>query len=209
MKRERERGVFSRSESLGALDRVLLLGSGLDQESCVGGGSGGGGGCWIGSGGGSDRGDGCCDSNHSHEGTEVYYRMMIEANPGNALVLSNYARFLKEVRADLVKTEEYCGRTILANHPSDGNVLSLYADLLWQTHRDATRAESYFDQAVKAAPDDCYVLASYARFLWDVVEVEEEEEEDLVEREDASSMYLSPPSFFQGAPTLPPIAAAS
>ena len=87
--------MFSRSESLGSLDRVLLLGSGLDQESCVGG--GGGGGSWIGGGGGSDPGDGCWDSNHSHESTEGYYRMMIEANPGNALVLSNYARFLKEV----------------------------------------------------------------------------------------------------------------
>ncbi|GFS40919.1 tetratricopeptide repeat (TPR)-like superfamily protein [Actinidia rufa] len=215
---ESESGMFSRSESLGSLDRVLLLGSGLDQESCVGVGGGGGGGCWIGGGGGGrfDGGDGRWDSNHSHESTEVYYRMMIEANPGNALILSNYARFLKEVRGDLVKAEEYCGRAILVN-PSDGNVLSLYADLIWQAHKDAPRAESYFDQAVKAAPDDCYVLASYARFLWDAEEDEDEEEEEekeeeddnVLKREDGRSIYLSPPSFFQGAPPLPPIAAAS
>ncbi|XP_057809206.1 uncharacterized protein LOC131023673 isoform X1 [Salvia miltiorrhiza] len=104
--------------------------------------------------------------------------MMIQANPGNALLLGNYARFLKEVRGDLAKAEEYCERAILAN-PSDGNVLSLCADLIWQTQRDATRAEAYFHQAVKTHPNDCYVLASYTRFLWDAEDVEEEEEEQV------------------------------
>nr|GMD82756.1 nuclear pore complex protein NUP1 isoform X2 [Ipomoea batatas] len=98
------------------------------------------------------------------ESTDIYYQKMIEANPGNSLLLGNYARFLKEVRCDFVKAEEYCGRSILAN-PSDGDILALYADLLWQSHKDPVRAETYFDQAIKAAPDDCYVLASYARFL--------------------------------------------
>ncbi|KAJ6296346.1 hypothetical protein OIU78_024235 [Salix suchowensis] len=116
-------------------------------------------------------------SNKGIENTDVYYRTMIEANPGNPLFLRNYARFLKEVRLDFVKAEEYCGRAILAD-PNDGDVLSMYADLIWQSHKDASRAESYFDQAVKAAPDDCFVMASYARFLWDAEEEEEEEEEE-------------------------------
>ncbi|XP_050212936.1 uncharacterized protein LOC126664546 [Mercurialis annua] len=134
------------------------------------------------------------------ESTDLYYQNMIEANPGNSLLLGNYAKFLKEVRRDFVKAEEYCGRAILAN-PSDGNVLSMYADLIWQSHKDSSRAESYFDQAVKASPDDCFVLASYARFLWDA---EEDEEEGRA----AEEMNKSLPSFqFHGAP--PPIAAAS
>lgn len=66
----------------------------------VGGGVGGSGGRICG-GGGSDGGDdgsfGFGDSNHGNESTDLYYQKMIEANPGNSMLLSNYARFLKEV----------------------------------------------------------------------------------------------------------------
>jgi hypothetical protein len=127
---------------------LLFSSSGLDYDGSGFGGSGGGG---------SGGGGGGCGNNEYLDGgvneTDVYYKTMIDANPGNSLLLSNYARFLKEVRGDLVKAEEYCGRAILAN-PGDGGVLSLYADLIWQTHKDSVRAESYFDQAVKAAPGD-------------------------------------------------------
>lgn len=56
---------------------------------------GGGGGGWDNNDGG---GSGFWDSNHGNDGTDLYYRAMIEANPGNPLFLSNYARYLKEVR---------------------------------------------------------------------------------------------------------------
>ncbi|KAL1551389.1 hypothetical protein AAHA92_19240 [Salvia divinorum] len=174
------------------------------QTLVVGGGVGGcGGGGVCGGGRGSDDGSG-----PGRESTDVYYEMMIQANPGNALLLANYARFLKEVRGDLAKAEEYCGRAILAN-PSDGNVLSLYADLIWQTQRDAVRAEAYFDQAVKTDPNDCYVLASYARFLWDAEDDEEEEEEE----EEVNNVYEKrsnlPSKFLQEGAHWPPITAAS
>ncbi|KAK8520438.1 hypothetical protein V6N13_031111 [Hibiscus sabdariffa] len=160
----------------------------VEEECGIGGGDGGG----------SDTGDNewsSWDSNNGNDGTNLYYQKMIEANPGNSLLLSNYARFLKEVRQDFVKAEEYCGRAILAN-PNDGNVLSMYADLIWETHKDSSRAETYFDQAVKAAPDDCYVLASYARFLWDAEEEEEEGVENLSKE--------SEQSFIHGVPSMPP-----
>ncbi|XP_071722305.1 uncharacterized protein [Rutidosis leptorrhynchoides] len=151
------------------------------------------------SGGGSDGEDG--KNNGNDHNTDLYYQNMIEANPGNALVLSNYAKFLKEVRGDLSKAEEYCSRAILMN-PNDGNVLSMYADLIWNSHKDSVRAESYFDQAVRASPDDSYVLASYARFLWDTEEDEEEDDHEMEEMKEISS-----PSFFQGVS--PPLAARS
>ncbi|KAK7411174.1 hypothetical protein VNO78_02606 [Psophocarpus tetragonolobus] len=123
-------------------------------------------------------------NNGGNDSIEVFYQTMIEANPGNSLFLRNYARYLKEVREDYVKAEEYCGRAILEN-PNDGSVLSMYADLIWQTQKNTARAESYFDQAVKASPNDCYVFASYAHFLWDT----DEEEENLPKE---SFSFLTP-----------------
>ncbi|KAJ0606612.1 putative tetratricopeptide-like helical domain superfamily [Helianthus annuus] len=98
------------------------------------------------------------------------YKMLLRSSSNPAL---NYAKYLKEVRGDVLKAEEYCSRAILAN-PNDGTALSMYAELIWETHKDASRTRSYFDQAVKASPDDCYVMASYARFLWDAEEEEEQ-----------------------------------
>ncbi|XP_073126887.1 uncharacterized protein [Henckelia pumila] len=185
------------------------------QTVAVGGGGGGGGGCKGGGGmcgGGrrSDYGSGGSDSqDHGSEITDAYYEMMIEANPGNPLLLANYAKFLKEVKGDLTKAEEYCGRAILAN-PNDGNVLSLYADLIWQTHKDSARAESYFEQAVKSDPNDCYVLASYARFLWDADEDQEHEEESQKTSEcKVKESQYSPSNFFQDDSHWPHLAAAS
>lgn len=187
-------------------------------QSLVAGGAGGGGGgrvCGGGGSGGSHGGDGSDsqDSNswHGHDSTDAYYQKMIEANPGNGLLLANYARFLKEVKGDLEKAEEYCGRAILAN-PNDGNALSLYADLIWQTQKDAARAHTYFDQAVKSDPDDCYVLASYARFLWDAEEEDENEgeEEELSRQFGRQNDNSAPAPKFFGAPShRPPLTAAS
>ncbi|KAK8551200.1 hypothetical protein V6N13_119682 [Hibiscus sabdariffa] len=150
--------------------QTLFSSSGLgervadDDDDVMDGGQGNNGGKICG--GGDDHGS-------DTDSTDVYYQKMIEANPGNPLLLGNYAKFLKEIRGDIGEAEEYCGRAILAN-PNDGSILCLYAELIWENQKDAHRAESYFDQAVKTSPDDCFVLASYARFLWDVKEEETE-----------------------------------
>ncbi|KAL2479645.1 Tetratricopeptide repeat (TPR)-like superfamily protein [Abeliophyllum distichum] len=169
------------------VEEMVAGGGGGGSGSICGGGSGG----TPGGGDGNDGGDSqYWNSNHGSGSMDMYYQNMIKANPENPLLLSNYARFLKEVRGDFVKAEEYCGRAILAN-PSDGNVLSLYADLIWETYHDSQRAEILFNQAIEAAPDDSYVMASYARFLWDA------EDED-------ESMHSN---FLQETPPAPSIAA--
>ncbi|KAK6787498.1 hypothetical protein RDI58_016023 [Solanum bulbocastanum] len=167
------------------IDEVKTTTLGSSEDYCAAPEDGGGdkvysGGQWTGGGGGgngsdSGSGSGSDDSNgwHRNENIEAYYKKMIKNYPRNALLLANYARFLKEVKGDLVKAEEYCGRALVVN-PRDGNVLSLYAELIWLTQKDASRANAYFDQAIKFDPHDCYVVASYARFLWDVEETEEE-----------------------------------
>ncbi|XP_061340100.1 uncharacterized protein LOC133286671 [Gastrolobium bilobum] len=188
-----------------------------DHEECGGGKKdsrlqtsvmGSNGGC-NGSGRGSDDGHGRKwdypeENNHGRDRMDSYYQNMIEANPSDALLLGNYAKFLKEVRGDYPKAEEYLERAILAN-PGDGHILSLYADLIWQTRKNADRAEGYFDQAIKSAPDDCYVLASYAKFLWDAEE--DEEDKDCLNDSDHSHTY--PTDLFQGINNRPHLTAAS
>ncbi|RZB98059.1 hypothetical protein D0Y65_021199 [Glycine soja] len=76
------------------------------QTSVMGGGMGSDGG-WIcggcngsgrGSGGGHGKRWGFHEGNdHGRDRTEAYYQNMIEANPSDALLLGNYAKFLKEV----------------------------------------------------------------------------------------------------------------
>lgn len=159
--------------------------------------SGGGGG--MGSSGGKIcNGDGVGGSGvnggGSEDATDTYYKEMIDKNPSNSLLTGNYAKFLKEVKGDMKKAEEYCERAILGN-TNDGNVLSLYADLILQNHGDRKRAHSYFQQAVNMSPEDCYVQASYARFLWDVEEDEDEgEEEEDGEEEQRSEEIRHVPS---------------
>jgi len=45
------------------------------------------------------RGENCeaAEDENSKRRTDMYYQSMLEANPGNPLLLSNYARFLQEV----------------------------------------------------------------------------------------------------------------
>ncbi|KAJ0532342.1 putative tetratricopeptide-like helical domain superfamily [Helianthus annuus] len=170
---------------------MMFSSSGLDVDEVMVmvdvAGGGGGGGRICGGGGGNEG----CDNG----GMDGYYRSMVEANPSSSLVLGNYAKYLKEVKGDVMKAEEYCSRAILAN-PSDATALSMYADLIWETQKDASRAQSYFDQAVKASPDDSYVMAAYARFLWDA-------------DEEVSDTNLAAPSFVHEASQQVPIAAVS
>ena len=83
---------------VGARDLAsVLVGGGVGGSGggmIYGGGRGGGGG----SDGGGDGNSGFWDSNHGNQSTDLYYQKMIEANPGNPLLLSNYAKFLKDVR---------------------------------------------------------------------------------------------------------------
>ncbi|GER48431.1 tetratricopeptide repeat protein [Striga asiatica] len=198
-RRENEVGsTFLSSSGLGsAATEEECLVAAPERELVVGGGVGCGGGRGGMRGGGGRGSDDRSGPGHLRgpESTDAYYEMMIQANPGNPLLLGNYAKFLKEVKGDFSKAEEYCGRAILAN-PSDGSVLSLYADLIWQTHKDAERAEAYYDQAVKADPNDCFVLASYARFLWDAEDDEEVEEVKTEYETQSNHTNNSPPKFF-------------
>ncbi|GAU22282.1 hypothetical protein TSUD_260820 [Trifolium subterraneum] len=171
------------------------------ESSMIGGGVNSNGGC-KGGGRGSDGGNGRNfngGNSYGRDRIDAYYQNMIEAHPCDALLLGNYAKFLKEVCGDYRKAEEYLERAILAN-PSDGHILSIYADLIWKTKKNANRAQQYFEQAIQSAPDNCYVMASYAKFLWDAEN--DEEDEDYQIKLDHSHL-------FQETKHFPPLTAAS
>ena len=93
-------GALERHGVEDGLAATLSMGSGFRGN---GGGifDGGGSGYGEGSNGGDGHrhggGGGAYELNHGHESTDLYYQKMIEANPGNALLLGDYAKFLKEV----------------------------------------------------------------------------------------------------------------
>ena len=96
----------ARTASFGVDEGCEVVADGRRLSVLVGGGVGGGGGriCGGGSGGGGggsdgggDGSSGFWDSNNGNRSTDLYYQKMIEANPGNPLLLSNYAKFLKDV----------------------------------------------------------------------------------------------------------------
>ncbi|XP_002968884.2 uncharacterized protein LOC9651460 [Selaginella moellendorffii] len=127
-------------------------------------GGGGGLGTITGGGGGGGNRDRPC-------GMDAHYRRLLAEDPGNSLLLRNYARYLYEKR-DLPRAEELYERAILAS-PDDAELRAQYARLIWEFRRDEERAASYFEQAAQASPDDCSVLGAYAAFMWDVDEDEE------------------------------------
>lgn len=165
-------------EKISAAPLFMARGLGLDvidPQTDMGG--SGGNSSWKGvSTGGSGGGDGF---GAGPDNIEEHYQRMLEKNPGNSLVLRNYAQFLYESK-HFHKAEEYYSRAILAQ-PDDGELLAQYAKLIWELHHDEERASAYFEQAVQASPEDCHVAAAYASFLWDTDSEEQEQ--------DFSSLY--------------------
>ncbi|KAM1439488.1 hypothetical protein ACFX13_013046 [Malus domestica] len=106
---------------------------------------------------------------------EENYKMMIEENPNNALLLRNYAQFLWRSKGDLQGAEEYYLQAILAD-PGGGEIMAQYATLEWEPHHD-TSLTGLNDLLTFGSIVFSYMLAAYAHVLW---EHEEEDEEDSV-----------------------------
>ncbi|XP_021276902.1 uncharacterized protein LOC110411184 [Herrania umbratica] len=130
--------------------------------------------CYVGGGVGVRAGGkGLGDWGQGEQILDEYYQNMIKTYSGDTLLLTNYLKFLIEVRGDFLKAEEYCERAILLK-PDDGEVLSMYGDLIWINHGDRSRALHYSHRAAQTSPDDCHVLAAYARLEWAAGKEEED-----------------------------------
>ncbi|KAG8480995.1 hypothetical protein CXB51_025636 [Gossypium anomalum] len=112
---------------------------------------------------------------------EDYHTRMVQENPGNPSVLSNYARFLHQVLKEMLKEP----RNTICKPYKEWETMSHYAKLIWDSHRDHDKASHYFELAVEANPENSNILAAYASFLW-----ETEEDEDNNTRQDQTQVSL-------------------
>ncbi|GAB2233016.1 hypothetical protein Droror1_Dr00002229 [Drosera rotundifolia] len=97
--------------------------------------------------------------------TDLLYQMSLAQEPGNPLLLSNYAKFLYLVARDYDRAEECFDRAVQSDQ-GDAETLSQYATFLWLIRKDIWRAEGRYQQAMAAEPDNPYHASKYANFLW-------------------------------------------
>ncbi|XP_074305063.1 uncharacterized protein LOC141639994 isoform X1 [Silene latifolia] len=105
--------------------------------------------------------------------TIQYCTELLDDYPNHSMLLKKYADFLLG-KGDLHGAEEYYFRASQANL-GDGESLAQYAQLVWVLHHDHERALTYFDLAAQTASDNSFVMAAYAKFLWET----EDDGEDL------------------------------
>ncbi|XP_047060668.1 uncharacterized protein LOC124667428 [Lolium rigidum] len=97
--------------------------------------------------------------------TEQRYEMAVSEEPGNALLLANFAQFLYLVQRDHDRAEHYFQRAVQAE-PADAETLGWYAAFLWKARNDLAAAEETYQEAIAAEPSNGHHAAAYAHFLW-------------------------------------------
>ncbi|KAM0825319.1 hypothetical protein ACQ4PT_069637 [Festuca glaucescens] len=97
--------------------------------------------------------------------TEQRYEMAVSEEPGNALLLANFAQFLYLVQRDHDRAEHYFKRAVRAE-PADAETLGWYAAFLWKARNDLAAAEETYQEAIAAEPSNGHHAAAYAHFLW-------------------------------------------
>ncbi|XP_051207197.1 uncharacterized protein [Lolium perenne] len=97
--------------------------------------------------------------------TEQWYELAVAEEPGNSLILANFAQFLYLTRNDHKRAEHYFERAVRAE-PADAEALSRYATFLWKARDDVAAAEETYQEAIAADPGNAHYAAAYAHFLW-------------------------------------------
>ena len=107
------------------------------------------------------------DQQTSADETDAKYGEALVALPNEAGLLGRYAIFLKNVRKDPVRADEFYRRAIVAD-PNNANTLGNYAVFLKNARKDPGRADEFYRRAIVADPNNANILGNYALFLDDV-----------------------------------------
>ncbi|WVZ68122.1 hypothetical protein U9M48_017103 [Paspalum notatum var. saurae] len=100
-----------------------------------------------------------------HAATAQRYEQAVSEEPGNSLLLANFAQFLYQVQGDHDRAEHFFKRAVRAE-PADAEALGRYAAFLWQARNDLAAAEETYQEAIAADPGNAHHAAAYAHFLW-------------------------------------------
>ncbi|KAH7282533.1 hypothetical protein KP509_35G034900 [Ceratopteris richardii] len=107
------------------------------------------------------------DSYPCFDRTDLTYQEEIRMDPGNPLLLANYAQFLHLVRHHNARAESFFRRALAAAPDgADADVMAKFANFLWIAKGDLAEAERTFQAAAEAEPTNAYHAGSYANFLW-------------------------------------------
>lgn len=105
------------------------------------------------------------DDYSCYDRTDLNYQHEISMDPGNPLLLANYAQFVYLVRHDHGRAEELFKRAMRAD-PGDGEVMGRFASFLWVAKGDVEEADRAYKAAVAADPTNSFQAGCYAHFLW-------------------------------------------
>jgi protein O-mannosyl-transferase len=101
------------------------------------------------------------------EGADTIYVKGLQQFPGYAPLIGSYAIFLKNIRKDYNRAEEYYKKAIESD-PKNAINLGNYANFLSDIRKDYNRAEEYYKKAIESDPKYAIHLGNYASFLSDI-----------------------------------------
>jgi tetratricopeptide (TPR) repeat protein len=103
------------------------------------------------------------DGTEDNDEKERIYTEGIEKT-AHPYLISNYAIFLKDIRKDFDKAEQYYLKTLEAE-PDDANFIGNYAMFIDDVRKDFDQAEQHYLKALEAEPDNAMNNGNYAAFL--------------------------------------------
>lgn len=110
-----------------------------------------------------------CDE---HEQAEIEYKKALEIDPDNASVLNDFATHLSTVTENHDLAEEYHKKSIELE-PENYVHIGTYAQFLAEIRGNISEAEQLFKQIMSEHPDSGWLHCSYANFIRDHLDQEE------------------------------------
>ncbi len=102
-----------------------------------------------------------------HDKAEELYKIALEIEPENTVILSNYATYLKDIRKDYDKAEELYKKAIEID-TEDVSIIGKYANFLDVIRKDYGKAEELYRKAIEIDPENFINFGNYATFLKDI-----------------------------------------